>query len=108
VGSVTRLYDFDLWRQWKKMKSRGWLMLAVTVFAAACSTSKPVTGVSSEASPVPVREPDKTVTYIGNYRSGVFHRPECTDLPKIENQITFTNRADAIAAGFRPCKLCKP
>jgi competence protein ComEC len=94
------------------MKSRGWLvlMLAVTVSVAACSTSKPVTGVSSEVSPTPApaREPDKVVTYIGNYRSGVFHRPECSDLPKVENQITFTNRDEAIAAGFRPCKLCKP
>jgi competence protein ComEC len=86
------------------------LVLAVTVFVAACSTSSPPRGVTSEVSPVSAaaREPDKTVTYIGNYRSRVFHRPECGNLPEIENRITFTNRDDAIAAGFRPCKLCKP
>lgn len=86
------------------------LVLAVTASVAACSTPKPAAGVSSEVAPTPApaREPDKVVTYIGNYRSGVFHRPECTDLPKVENQIIFTNRAEAIAAGFRPCKLCKP
>ena len=49
-----------------------------------------------------------TAVYIGNTRSHVFHRPSCSSLPAPENQIIFHSRAEAIAAGYRPCGRCKP
>lgn len=47
-------------------------------------------------------------TYIGNKNSKKFHRPTCSYLPNQENQVTFSSRNEAIAAGYEPCKRCNP
>lgn len=48
------------------------------------------------------------ITYIGNQNSKKFHRDTCKSLPKAENQVVFSDRAEAIAAGYTPCSTCKP
>jgi AraC family transcriptional regulator of adaptative response/methylated-DNA-[protein]-cysteine methyltransferase len=41
--------------------------------------------------------------------TGVYCRPSCAArAPRPENVSFYTNRAEAEAAGFRPCKRCKP
>ncbi|MHC4192732.1 MAG: Ada metal-binding domain-containing protein [Planctomycetota bacterium] len=47
---------------------------------------------------------------VASKNSKVFHRPGCGSAAKIspENLIGYGNRADAIEAGKRPCKRCKP
>ncbi len=52
--------------------------------------------------------PESDGTYIGNRVSQVFHRPDCPNLPKAENQISFSNRQSALDAGYRPCGNCAP
>lgn len=47
-------------------------------------------------------------TYIGNKNSKKFHRPTCSYLPNQENQVTFSSRSEAIAAGYDPCGRCNP
>jgi hypothetical protein len=46
--------------------------------------------------------------YIGNVRSYVFHRQTCRHLPTARNRTYFDTRAQAINAGYRPCRNCKP
>jgi competence protein ComEC len=46
--------------------------------------------------------------YIGNRNSHIFHRPSCHSLPAEKNRIYFKTREEAVAAGYRPCKRCKP
>jgi len=46
--------------------------------------------------------------YIGNVNSKKFHRPDCSGLPLEKNRIEFATRAEAIAAGYEPCKNCNP
>lgn len=46
--------------------------------------------------------------YIGNKSSKKFHLPTCRHLPAEKNRVQFKTREDAIAAGYDPCKLCKP
>lgn len=53
-------------------------------------------------------KPDATGEFIGNKSSKKFHRPTCGHLPAEKNRIPFATREDAIAAGYEPCKLCKP
>ncbi len=60
-------------------------------------------------------EPDPTestgesqVTFVGNRNSKKFHSPTCKSLPKEENRVYFDRYEDAIAAGYEPCKSCKP
>ncbi len=48
------------------------------------------------------------VTYIGNKNSRVFHREGCDGLPTAKNQVIFSVRAEAEAAGYTPCGGCRP
>lgn len=46
--------------------------------------------------------------YIGNVNSHKFHHSWCSYLPDQENQIVFSSREGAIAAGYDPCGRCYP
>jgi len=46
--------------------------------------------------------------FIGVRTTGIFCKPICPARPKPENIVFFEARTDALAAGFRPCKRCKP
>ncbi|MBN2455315.1 MAG: hypothetical protein JXB29_02070 [Sedimentisphaerales bacterium] len=48
--------------------------------------------------------------YVASKNSKVFHRSDCPWAKKIkpENMIGYENRRQAISAGKRPCKRCKP
>jgi hypothetical protein len=48
--------------------------------------------------------------YVASKNSKVFHRPDCSSAKRIkpENLIGYNNRDEAINAGKRPCKRCKP
>ena len=44
----------------------------------------------------------------GNIKSHVFHSSSCSDYNCKKCVTVFESREDAIAAGYRPCKQCKP
>lgn len=46
--------------------------------------------------------------YIGNKRSKVLHTDMCSGLPKKQNQIIFSNKDDALEAGYKICRNCNP
>lgn len=48
--------------------------------------------------------------YVGSKKSSKYHYPTCKWAQKIkpENLITFKSAKDAQAAGYVPCKVCKP
>lgn len=48
--------------------------------------------------------------YIGNKNSKKFHRPDCRWAAEIapHNRVEFGTREEAIAAGYVPCKVCRP
>ena len=49
------------------------------------------------------------VFFTGVRTTGIFCRPTCgARKPKPENVTFFARTQDALAAGFRPCKLCRP
>lgn len=46
--------------------------------------------------------------FIGTISSKTYHRPSCFNISKAaSNQIKFNNRTEAIAAGYKPCGMCK-
>jgi len=57
---------------------------------------------------------DKDVAYEGTFvaavkTTGVFCRPTCTARkPKKENVEFFKTTKEALAKGYRPCKICRP
>lgn len=47
--------------------------------------------------------------YAGVKTKGIFYRPTCrARKPKKENVEFFKKAKDALASGYRPCKICKP
>lgn len=46
--------------------------------------------------------------YSGNTESHVFHRPGCKNYECKNCGASFSSREAAIAAGYRPCGICKP
>lgn len=48
------------------------------------------------------------ITYHGNISSHVFHRLSCKHYDCQNCMQPFTNRKDAIQAGYKPCGICKP
>lgn len=49
-----------------------------------------------------------STVYHGNRKSGVFHRPGCQHYNCKNCTVEFSSREEAIAAGYRPCGVCKP
>jgi micrococcal nuclease len=52
----------------------------------------------------------KTLGYVGNLNSRIFHRLECSAAAKMsaKNRIDIKNRDEAVKQGYRPCKICNP
>jgi len=48
--------------------------------------------------------------YVGSRRSAVFHRSDCRWVQRIapKNLVGYNSRAEALRAGKKPCKRCKP
>lgn len=48
--------------------------------------------------------------YVGSKNSNKYHYPTCKSAQKIKpgNLVTFKSAKDAQAAGYVPCKVCKP
>ena len=48
--------------------------------------------------------------YVASKNSKVFHKPECSSANRIspKNLVGYNSRDEAIRAGKRPCKICKP
>jgi hypothetical protein len=48
--------------------------------------------------------------YVASKNSSVFHKPDCSSAKRIkpENLVYYSSREEAINAGKRPCKQCKP
>ncbi len=48
--------------------------------------------------------------YVSSKNSQVFHRPQCRSVKRIkpENLVGYNSKDEAIQAGKRPCKVCKP
>jgi hypothetical protein len=49
-----------------------------------------------------------TTALYGNTKSRVFHRSDCKSFNAISCTSLFDSHAEAIAANFKPCRMCKP
>lgn len=63
------------------------------------------------ATPQPTVQPTQqpaTYEVCGSTQSDVYHRPGCRYVARIKYLICWDRPSDAIAAGYRPCKVCNP
>lgn len=49
-------------------------------------------------------------TYVGSKNSNKYHYPTCSAAQRIktQNQVVFKSANEARAAGYVPCKICRP
>jgi hypothetical protein len=96
----------------------------IDVFIAAWFAANPpgrkTADVNDIAAVLPVVTPRQTTPaikpttvkykYVASKNSKVFHKSDCRWVKRIKptNLVTFSTRNDAIQAGKRPCKQCKP
>jgi hypothetical protein len=96
----------------------------IDAFISACLTMKEYAGEESdidnagkasqaaaqgEAKPVgEVREAG--YQYVASKNSEIFHKPQCSSAKRIKstNLVRYNNQAEAVKAGKRACKRCKP
>ena len=53
----------------------------------------------------------KSKGFVGCTETKLFHKPGCAhvaDIEKAGTKVSFTNRAEAVQAGYKPCEDCKP
>lgn len=75
------------------------------------STSKSLPAmVAPFVTPGPTPSPANTGQYVGSKNSDKYHYPSCSGAAKIKdsNEVWFDSEAEAIAAGYVPCKICEP
>ena len=81
-------------------------LVALGATTATTSTATKQTAVqqTNVVTPVP------TTSYIGNKNSKKFHSAGCSSVAKMKdsNKVALASRDAAIAAGYEPCKICKP
>lgn len=81
------------------------LALAGLVPALAREPAPPAApSATAAAQPAPAAQP----VYHGNLKSKKFHRPGCRYHACPHCQAVFHSREQALAAGYVPCKVCRP
>jgi hypothetical protein len=80
----------------------------------ASPTPRLTVATPAEIAALPTTPPANLQSYtgpfVGSINSNVYHYPWCFEAKKIhpENLVIFPTVADACAAGYRPCEVCKP
>ncbi|WP_394699631.1 Ada metal-binding domain-containing protein [uncultured Pseudodesulfovibrio sp.] len=77
-------------------------LLMICALAFACL------GVEKGPLPLVAEVHASSVVYHGNRNSHVFHQPGCRYFNCKNCVVVFSSLKQAIEAGFRPCKICKP
>jgi hypothetical protein len=79
---------------------------------AGPGTSKDQPATVTRTAPVKtdVARPAEATGYVASKNSKVFHRTDCSSAKRIaaKNLVAYNTRQQALNAGKRPCKLCKP
>ena len=84
--------------------SSGLALSAPAQQAAPAATTAP----APAAKPAPKAAPQKMEAgYRGNPESKIYHNSSCRYYKSKSVSKTFASPADAKAAGYRPCKVCK-
>ena len=87
------------------------MLVILMVLGLVCSSSGlALSAPAQQAAPAPAAKPaPKQVEagYRGNPESKIYHNSSCRYYKGKSVSKTFASPADAKAAGYRPCKVCK-
>lgn len=80
-------------------------------FPALLAAQAPAPAAPSTQAPAKHHRHAKSKGFVGCTATKLFHKPGCAhvaDIEKAGTKVMFTNRAEAIQAGYKPCEDCKP
>lgn len=75
------------------------------------AVSEPVAAPTITPSQPVVSQPtESTAVYIGNKNSMIFHRADCSSVDRMseKNKVSLSSVEEALAQGYRGCKICNP
>ena len=92
------------------MKTQASLLEQQLVALGATTTTAVTATKQTAVQQTTVTTPTPTTSYIGNKNSKKFHSAGCSSVAKMKdsNKVALASRDAAIAAGYEPCKICKP
>lgn len=92
--------------KWHQIDFNGETCYVSANYCELSESAVPVSVPSAE----PTKEPEKTVSYIGNKNTKKLHRISCSSVDdmKEKNKVEFTSKEAALNKGYQPCKRCKP
>ncbi|HET8901746.1 MAG TPA: Ada metal-binding domain-containing protein [Holophagaceae bacterium] len=80
-------------------------------FPALLAAQAPAPSAPAPAAPAKHHRHAKSKGFVGCTETKLFHKPGCAhvaDIEKAGTKVMFTNRAEAVQAGYKPCEDCKP
>jgi hypothetical protein len=86
------------------------IVLAIA-FPALLAAQAPAPTAPEAKTPAKHHRHAKSKGFVGCTATKLFHRPDCAhvaDIEKAGTKVMFTNRAEAVQAGYKPCEDCKP
>ncbi|MCA1905129.1 MAG: hypothetical protein LDL11_00890 [Desulfarculus sp.] len=83
------------------------LALALVWLAPALGR-EPAPSPGDQTPPAAQPAPAGRMVYHGNLKSKKFHRPGCRYYDCPNCQAVFRSREQALAAGYLPCRVCRP
>jgi uncharacterized protein YraI len=92
--------------KWHQIDFNGETCYVSANYCELSESAVPVSVPSAE----PTKEPEKTVSYIGNKNTKKLHRISCSSVDdmKEKNKVEFASKETALNKGYQPCKRCKP
>jgi hypothetical protein len=93
----------------KKLKKYDILNLAKATFKEFSSCQDETFHYFSKTANMDNAKCPKAVTTVyGNTKSNVFHKSACKSFNSISGTSLFNSHSEAVSAGFKPCRICKP
>ena len=74
--------------------------------AAAATTAATATHAVQKAASA--GSANVNATYLGNPKSMKFHNPGCRTIKHPERFVSLSSRDEAVASGYKPCRVCNP
>jgi hypothetical protein len=88
-------------------------MLKLRTLAFLCAPALLMAQAPAPAAPAPAKHHHRAAKekgLVGDSATKTFHRADCAHVAdiKAESKVSFTRRAEAVQAGYKPCEDCKP
>ena len=83
-------------------------MAILLALALATGSAAGIAEAKTTSSAAKAKQAKTATKYSGNRKTHVFHRSSCRYYACKNCTVVFASRTNALKAGYKPCKVCKP